>query len=134
MIILFLAGWLARRGLSAAFANFLAPVIVYGVIGLAAWFGGPWLWNRYVAEPYRQEGRVEVQAKWDDAIKAEAERIAKAVAEAQAEAQKTIDALEANEERLNAELEKARAEADNDPRANELGLTVDSVRRLNRIR
>ncbi len=111
-------------------------VMAVGAAGLFAgvYWGVPAAWNHWIAEPYRQEGRVEVQKRWDAAVIAEAERIAKAVAEAQAEAQKTIDALEANEERLNEELEKARAEADNDPRANELGLTVDSVRRLNRIR
>lgn len=130
MIIAWLIGLLVKRGLSMAFAQFLAPVIVYSIIAVAAYFG----WNHFIAEPYREEGRVEIQTKWDKAVKDEEARIAKAVAEAQAEAQKTIDELEKKEAELNAELDKAREEADNDPAANECGLGADGVRRLDRIR
>lgn len=110
-------------------STLLSTLLVYGSIALAAW--GAWQWRYHSGVV---AGRAEVRAQWDKAIEKERDRVAEAVAEAQAEAQKTIDALEKKEEELNAELEKARAEADNDPRANELGLTVDSVRRLNRIR
>lgn len=109
---------------------------VVGVIGIAAtlYWGVPWAWNHWIAEPYRQEGRIEVQKRWDAAVIAEKERVAKAVEEALAEAAKTIADLEKKEEELNAELEKARAEADNDPAANDCGLGADSVQRLNRLR
>lgn len=111
-------------------------VSLVGAAGLfaAVYWGIPAAWNHWIAEPYRQEGRAEVQTKWDNAVEAEKDRVAKAVAEAQAEAQKTIDALEQKEAELNAELEKARAEADNDPNATRLGIGRDSVRRIGRVR
>jgi hypothetical protein len=120
----------------AAFGIPRWAVMALGVVGIyfAVTVGAPWAWNKFIAEPYRQEGRVEVQKRWDAAVIAEADRVAKAVAEAQAEAQKTIDALEKKEEELNAELEKARAEADNDPNATRLGIGRDSVRRIGRVR
>lgn len=130
MIIAWIIGLLVKRGLSSV----LATVIVYGGIGLVALIGGPLLWRHYVAEPYRQEGRIEIQTKWNAAVEAEKDRVAKAVAEAQAEAQKTIDELEKKEAELNAELDKARQEADADPVANDCGLGADGVQRLNRFR
>ena len=130
MIILFLAGWLAKRGLSAAFANFLAPVIVYGVIGLAAWFGGPWLWNRYVAEPYRQEGRVEERLLWEAAVKKEEDRRRQEQEELIRKYETELAKLRDQEEKLNEELIALAVEAANDPAADSCGLSPDSVRRI----
>lgn len=110
-------------------STLLSSLIVYGSIALAAW--GAWTYQHHRGVV---QGRAEIQAKWDKAVQAEEARIAKAVADAQAEAQKTIDALEANEEKLNAELEKARAEADNDPAGDDCGISADGVQRLNRLR
>lgn len=119
-------GFLAR---SFGISTLLSTLLVYGSIALAAW--GAWQWRYHSGVV---QGRAEIRAEWEAARQAEADRVAKAVAEAQAEAQKTIDALEKREEDLNAELEKARAEADNDPAANECGLGADSVQRLQRLR
>ena len=40
------------------------PLLI-GVAVLVAIIAMAWAWNHYVAEPYRDQGRAEVQAKWD---------------------------------------------------------------------
>jgi hypothetical protein len=41
------------------------PIVLYIVGSLALMTGGYFAWQHYVAEPYRQQGRVEIQAKFD---------------------------------------------------------------------
>lgn len=110
-------------------STLLSTVLVWGAIALAAW--GAWTYQHHRGVV---QGRAEVQARWDAAVRGEEARVAKAVAEATAEAQKTIDELEKKEAELNAELDKAREEADTDPVANDCGLGADGVQRLNRFR
>lgn len=121
-----LIAWIAARfGIS----TLLSTVILYGLLTGVVLIG----WH-FVAEHYRDQGRAEIQAKWDKAVRAEEDRVAKAVAEAQAEAQKTIDALEQKEEELNAELIALAVDAAHDPNAGRVGIGRDSVRRIGRIR
>jgi uncharacterized membrane protein YebE (DUF533 family) len=78
MIVLLLAGWFVKRGLSAAFAKVLAPIIVYaGIAGIAgiAYLG----WNAFIANPYREEGRAEIRALWEKAVQKERDRVAERV-------------------------------------------------------
>ncbi len=119
-------GFIAR---SFGLSTLLSTVLVWGVIAAAAW--GVWTWQHHRGVV---QGRAEIQAKWDKAVIAERDRVAKAIEEAQAEAQKTIAELEKREEELNAELIALAEEAANDPVANECGLGDDGVRRLNRVR
>lgn len=130
MIILLLAGWLVKRGLSAAVANVLAPAIIYALLAAAAWWG----WSTYIANPYREEGRKEIRALWDKAIEKERDRVAEAVAEAMAAANKKIAELEKREGELNDELIALALAAANDTDGGNDGLSADVVRALNKIR
>lgn len=130
MIILLLAGWFVKRGLSAAVANVLAPAVIYSLIAAAAYFG----WNAFIANPYREEGRVEIRALWDAAVKKERDRVAEAVAEAMINANIKIAALEKREGELNEELIALALAAANDTESGNDGLSADVVRALNKIR
>jgi hypothetical protein len=61
--------------------------VLYVVGSLALMTGGYFAWQHYVAEPYRQQGRVEVQTKFD-AYKTKVTAAAEA-------AQKAVDVLAA---------------------------------------
>ncbi len=127
-MIAFLATFLIGRGISAAIVRFLAPAIVYAIIAgvaLTAW--------HFVAERYRNQGRAEIQTKWNRAVEEERERVRDAVAEALANAEKAIAALEKKEDELNVALEQARAEAATDPNAAKCGIGRDGVRRHKRL-
>ena len=119
-------GFLAR---SFGISTLLSTLIVYGSVALAAW--GAWQWRYHSGVV---QGRAEIRAEWEAARQAEEDRVAKAVAEAQAEAQKTIDALKKREAELNDELIALATEAANDAASDDVGLGIDVVRSLNRIR
>ncbi len=129
-MVFLIAGILMRIGLPAVVAKIFATGIIYATIAGIAYLG----WNAFIANPYREEGRAEIRALWDKAIQNERDRVAEAVAEALATARLKIAALEKREGELNDELIALALAAANDAAADDVGLGVDSVRSLNRIR
>ena len=69
--------------MTAVLALLTNRYVLYVVGSLALMTGGYFAWQHYVAEPYRQQGRVEIQAKFDaykTKVTAAAEAAQKAVA------------------------------------------------------
>ena len=73
--------------MTAVLALLTNRYVLYVVGSLALMTGGYFAWQHYVAEPYRQQGRVEIQAKFD-AYKTKVTAAAEA-------AQKAVDILAA---------------------------------------
>jgi len=73
--------------MTALLALFTNRYVLYVVCSLALMTGGYFAWQHYVAAPYREQGRVEVQTKFD-AYKTKVTAAAEA-------AQKAVDVLAA---------------------------------------
>ncbi|MBM6707094.1 hypothetical protein H6A68_08630, partial [Bifidobacterium pullorum subsp. saeculare] len=50
-----------RRAMKSLLAIITDPIVLYVVGSLALMTGGYFAWQHYVAEPYRQQGRVEMR-------------------------------------------------------------------------
>jgi len=81
-----------------------------------------------------ESGWQDAAFHYEQKMKEQREANERAIAEAKLRLNTEITRIRQEKERLEDALERIEAEADTDPRANSLGISADSVRRLRAIR